>query len=228
MHKLEQTNISCYNCEKSVLVILSNYNSNIHDVYCDSCIKSLKVCSKNNAKKLLLLNESDLKNTKCVYNNKNVQCYIYEVLEQIMVAKYGGYSQLMQIFDKKKNEKIKRNKKKEEVKNKREKELRMIFLDNKLEFKNYGYCYSYIHYGKPSLEEVLEKEIESINDQNDRRIKLAKELSNYGLLLDETNKYCYEYIYGIRKCFVIDVVNDIIGKQLAIGFANMNNFAIFV
>ena len=41
--------------------------------------------------------------------------------------------------------------------------IRLLLI---LEFNNFGDCYSYINYGKPSIDEIINKELEKNNIKN--------------------------------------------------------------
>ena len=84
-----------------------------------------------------------------------------------------------------------------------------MFKNNKLEFKNYGDAYSYIHYGKPSLENIINDELDKNKQKNTRRMMLAKELHKLNIPLDETLNSCYEYINNINNKPIEDVVRHI-------------------
>lgn len=79
----------------------------------------------------------------------------------------------------------------------RRNEIKNIFDDNKLEYKEYGECFLYVKYGKPPIETILETEINKIKMINNRRMKLANKLNKLDIELDENNKLCYEYINNI-------------------------------
>lgn len=95
------------------------------------------------------------------------------------------------------------------IKMKNEKQREIILKEalaiNKLEYKNYGDCFSFIHYGKPSLEEVLTNELKKANIKHNRRVLLASRLKEYNIELDESLKSCYNYVNNIG-CNVIDEV----------------------
>lgn len=79
----------------------------------------------------------------------------------------------------------------------RKNDLMTHFLDNKLEYKEYGDCYLYVKYGKPPIDEIIENEKKKIRIKNKRRIKLAEKLSERNIDFDENNKLCHDYINNI-------------------------------
>lgn len=180
-------------------------------LFCKNCIRDVQVCSKSKCKKLFLLNDTDISNTKKIYTYTNTtqQFYLYEDLKQIIINKYGSIENLQTIIKQKQHEKEKRNNKLINIKLQREKELKDAFMMNKLEYKTYGDCYSYIHYAEPSLEIVIQNELKKINMKNTKRMSLASELNKLGIPLDENLKSCYEYINGLSSTELIDVVRCI-------------------
>ncbi|ARF09721.1 hypothetical protein Indivirus_2_100 [Indivirus ILV1] len=91
----------------------------------------------------------------------------------------------------------------------REKEIKEIFKLNKLEFKNYGDIYSYINYGKPDINTIIQNTLSKLSEKNERRIRLSKELIELNIPYDETYKGCYEYINNIGTKEFIDIIRSI-------------------
>lgn len=201
------------NCEKCNNIVCVNINSNNFYFFCNKCIKSLKLCSKSNCKKLFMLNDSDLVNLKIIYLNSNYNFYLYDDVYKIILTKYGSLDNLEYLI---KNKRKKCN----NIKVEREKILKEQLMLNKLEYKNYGDCYSYVNYGKPPIEQVLVNELEKLYEKNKRRLNLASELSKINMTLDETIKPCYEYINDLIPEKSID---DIVKK---IQFETKNNLVI--
>ena len=95
------------------------------------------------------------------------------------------------------------------IKEFREKEIREILKNNKLEFKNCGDIYSYIHYGKPDINTVINNTLDKLKEKNNRRQILSQELNKYNIPYDETYKGCYEYINNIGTKEFIDIIRSI-------------------
>lgn len=205
---------SCYckNCNIKISDIYSLDDSNIdnYHFFCKKCIKLLKFCSKSKCKKLFLLNDIDVKNLKIVFLNNNRQhFFLYDDIKDIIIKKYGSFNNLQKIINQKSIDKQLKIQKNNNIKANREKLLKDCFLLNKIEFKNYGDCYSYINYGKPDLEIVLQNELNKINEKNSRRIKLANELKNLNINLDESLTSCYEYINKIGNKPLKEILRNI-------------------
>lgn len=171
----------------------------------------MKVCSKSKAKSIFHLTENDVAGVKFIYleNNTTYQFYKYDDIEQIVINKYGSIDNLQDIINKKNRLAEERKNNKENNKIKREHEIKNAFMMNKLEFKNYGDAYSYIHYGKPSLDEVITNEINKMRQKMDRRVKLSNELSKLNIILDESIGPCYEYVNSITTKSLEDNVRNI-------------------
>lgn len=197
--------IQCDNCFKEFN--LSNFNKNIHYFYCQKCISKINIISRSNCKKAFMIDDNDLKNLKYIYTeNNNYRHYKSDEIELLIIRKYGSLNNLNKILLDKKDINNKKDEKKNNIKENREKEIREIFKLNKIEFKNYGECYSYINYGKPPIESIIENELKKINEKNEKRMKLSRELSKLNISFDETLKPCYEYINNIGTREFSDVI----------------------
>lgn len=201
----------CQNCEKKILnlYIHNDTNSINYHFLCKKCLKKLKVCSKSKCKKLFLLNDIDIKNLKIIYLDNNQHFFLYEEVKKVVINKYGNLDNLQKILDKKSDEKKLKIQKNNFIKTERENILMEAFKFNKLEYKNYGDCYSYINYGEPSLETVINNELIKIKDKNNRRMELAHELKKLNINLDESLKSCYEYINKIGCVTLKEIVRNI-------------------
>ena len=200
------------NCEICTTQFKIDSNKNDKDKFyllCNKCIKEAEVCSKSKCKKLFLLEDSDIKHLKIVYMQQNYTFYLYKDIKHIIIHKYGSIELLQQIIDKNQKSKEKRLKKLDVIKAEREANLKKVFELNKLEYKNYGDCYSYINYGKPDLKEVVENEIKKLQDKNERRITLANALYKVNIQIDENLKSIYEYINKLTDKNLDDVVRCI-------------------
>ena len=195
--------IECYFNNCSLIInkkyIDNNFNSKNHYIYCQKCIKNIKVCSKSKLKKIFMLSDKDILNEKTIYlkNNTDGMFYLYDDIYNIVLNKYGSFENYKDTIEQKKKNRDVKIKKGNELKLQREKELKKELMMNKLEYKKYGDCYSYVNYGKPDIKTVIKRELEKEIVKNNRRIELAQELSKYSIKLDENLKTCYEYINGI-------------------------------
>jgi len=203
----------CENCDdiKQKIIINNHYIKAKHYLFCKKCLRDMKICSKTKSKTIFCLIDDDIKNVKFIYleNNKTHQFYKYTDIETIVINKYGSFDNLQKIINTKNETKKIKNQKKEDTKTQREQKIKEMFQNNKLEFKNYGDAYSYIHYGKPALENVIQNELNKNKQKNNRRMMLAKELHKLNIPLDETLNSCYEYINNINNKPIEDVVRHI-------------------
>lgn len=168
-------------------------------ILCYTCIKSNIIYSKTHCKKEFMLNDNDLKNIKMVRFNNNYNYYLYVDIEKIILNKYGSLANLRLLI---KDNNVKQETKKiksQNIQNIREKKLKEVLKHNKLEFRNHGNFYSYIHYGIPTLETIVMDELKKHKEKVERRQQLSNELSKLDIPLDETLKSCYEYIYNLTN-----------------------------
>ena len=100
----------------------------------------------------------------------------------------------------------------------RRKELIDHLSDKKLEYTKYGICDSYIKFGKPSLETVIDSVQTKTSTQTKRFTILLKRLKKEGEIYDENISYYRDYIVnggdldnavneGIKEWFYINMTN---------------------
>lgn len=196
----------CHFCNVSVY---HAYDITKYYILCYTCTRTNIIYSKTKCKKEFMLNDNDLKNIKMVHFNNNYNYYLYADIEKIILNKYGNISNLQLKI---KNSKIKqeqKNTKIQDIKNIREQKLKEELKRNKLEFKNHGNFYSFIHYGIPELKTLINNELQKNKEKMERRTILSNELSKLDIPLDETLKTCYEYI------------NNLTNKKLAVIIRNI-------
>lgn len=205
--------VYCENCNDKIKLSIFDVNDlkDKFHLFCKKCIRDTKVCSKSRAKKIFLLSDNEFNNIRRIFieTNNNQQFYLFSDINTLVISKYGSFDNLQKIINIKKEEKQKRDDKIINIKLEREKKIKEAFMFNKLEYKNYGDCYSYIHYGEPSLENVINNELSKLNIKNKRRMLLANELSKLKIPLDENLKSCYEFINGLSSKELFDVVRCI-------------------
>ena len=189
----------------------NNFNPKKNYIYCRKCIIDIKACSKSKSKKIFMLSDKDIANLKTIYLNNNTDhvFYLYDDIYNVVINKYGSFENYKEEVEQKKQTKAIKIKKSNELKLKREKELKKELMMNKLEYKKYGNCYSYVNYGKPDIKTVIKEELEKEMIKNDRRIELAEKLDKYNIKLDENLKTCYEYINGLDNESINEKIESI-------------------
>lgn len=201
------------NCDKcSIIVhkINANINTDKYHILCKKCISEADICSKIKSKKLFMLSDNDIKDLKLIYVNGNNTFFLFDDIKKIIDKKYGSYDNFKQIIDNKKKSLMAKINKSNEEKLQREIKLKELLLLNKLEFKNFGDCYSYINYGKPSLDDVINNELVKQSNKNMRRIKLSNELNKLNIQINENIKSCYDFINNLDgDCDLGNIINDI-------------------
>lgn len=201
-----------YKCDNCHTTIYTCYNGDKSQYYffCKTCMTNLQICSKSKIKKLFYLNDNDLNNSKHVYlNNNKYVFYIYNDIKKIIQQKYGSFENFEKLRIKKKQKKQEKLNKLSSDIQKREQMLKEELTLNKLEYSLTPDNYSYIHYGKPDLKNIISIEIEKVNSKNKRMAELAKELDKINIEVDETLKPCYDYINNITYKKLSEIVKEI-------------------
>lgn len=205
---------NCIKCNKYFFLNPENrkYDVQKHFLLCKKCINNIKICSKTKCIDNFALHENDLNGLKYLYienmNNRS-KFYLYEDIEQRIIGKYGNLENMTSNIIKKKEKTNKKKELRKSLSDSRKKTLIKVLEANKLEFKNHGDCYSYINYGKPPISAIVSEEISKINDNNKRRIELAKALSSENLILDESSESCYNYINNIGCKSLVETVREV-------------------
>lgn len=70
---------------------------------------------------------------------------------------------------------------------------RLIIHD--LEYVPYGECYSYVYYGVPNIDDVIDKELECKHTINNKRLKFGSAVFRNNMHLDEKLNSYNEYIH---------------------------------
>jgi len=203
----------CNHCNTKVVIgkLSSQIDNAKQYTFCDNCIKTQAFCSKSKCRLIFLLNDDDMKNLKYLYiNNKNnkSQFYLYKDIEQVVLNKYGSFDKLNEMYEQKVDVKGKKDGKGLTAEHKRKQELISALNQNKLEFQNHGDCYSYVKYGTPDIETVIQNMLVKLKRVSERRIELAKLLSDNGVPFNEEFGPCYNYIHDIGYKNLAETVQD--------------------
>lgn len=219
---------NCYKCTAE-LTLYNVITPHKYYFFCKRCIKNTKFCSMSKCRKLFLLNNDDLKGLKYLYfdnPNNNTKFFVYNEIEKIIINKYSNFQTLYKFLKAKQKKKEERLQIRQNKINKRKKELISVLHNNKLEFKYRGDAYSYIHYGEPSLQEVVTGELNKIEEKNERRVKLARKLSKLGIVFDEKSTHCYNYINNIGSKNLYETIRAIELDSLELDSLELNSLSI--
>lgn len=191
---------NCENCKKEIIWDSDLYRypcPNKYHLFCSFCIKNKNICSKSKCQKIFCLTNEDIKNLKTIYiknPSNNTKFYVFEEIKKIALDKYGSLENIQKIINDKSQKKNERNNNFKIIKEERKNELLQKLKENKLQYKDYGDCYSYVHYGTPNLDQVIQNEITKLEKKNKRRIRLARELAKIEINFNESLSSCYNYI----------------------------------
>jgi hypothetical protein len=175
-------------------------NATKHFFLCQLCKQNYILISKTQAYNKYILVDTDIINLKYLYfENINNISKMFDIndIKNAAILKHGTLKNMRDIRDKKQQQKVKIKLKKIYISEKRKQRLQENLQINKLCLQNYGDCYSYIHYGIPSLETVINNELKKQQKQQHKRLKLVNELFELNIKFDEKDKLCYNYIYNI-------------------------------
>lgn len=96
---------------------------------------------------------------------------------------------------------------------KRENEIKEAFEKNKLTFKNHGDCYSFINYGKPTLQEIIKIEQDKEDMKLEMHILLSKKLKDLNISMKDNIDICENFMKNGN--FNLDNIDSII-KEIEI------------
>ena len=86
------------------------------------------------------------------------------------------------------------NKKKEYTKKQRKELLSQRLGEYRLPIRAYGDCFSFVEYGKPFIDEVVDNELTRADEYQKRRVELSKELNEREIIYDESYPDCLNYV----------------------------------
>ena len=206
----------CEKCNKTIIIKKMYQPRKIdkykHHIICKKCIGDTKIYSRTECEKYFLLKFADISHLKILYienpNNEN-KYYLHKEIKKIIIQKFGSIKKLDKILKLKSDKKLEFNSKKNSEMEKREQELISILQDNKLEYKKYGNCYSYVLYGKPDISTIIEAELRKLNDRTIKKLELARELSKVNLKLDESLTSCKNYLDNVGYKSLKETIRDI-------------------
>ena len=113
------------------------------------------------------------------------------------------------------------------IQKERKNKLIFEFNENKIKLpdKYFGDTYSYINYGKPSIEYIVHNELNKISLKRRKRIKLNNELKKKNIPLDESLESCYNYINTNNSKSLNDTVRAI---EIEYFFKYQTNFTKYI
>lgn len=205
--------VKCENCSQIIhqkqSLKIHTYSPHKHYLFCSSCLKKKDIMSRTQAKRTFFLCDDEIKDLKYIHVHDHRRFFVYDDILQVVIQKYGSFDEYKMVANERKNrvERIRRDKGKK--KDEREQQLFQELKNNKLEYKTYGDCYSFIHYGKPDIKTVINNELDKVKTANQKRIDLASELEKRGVRLDVTSQSYYDYINNISSSTLDEVVRDI-------------------
>lgn len=205
--------ITCEDCQKQIQ-INRLVEPKHHHFLCKECITNREICSLDKCKKRYLLNDDDMNKLKHIYvdNPKNKKkFFIFSDVRDIIIEKFGSVENMDTI-------------KKQREMDDRKRLLTETLEYNKLEYKSYGDCFSYVKYGRPSIETVISNELKKLETKRNRKMILANELATHNIPFDETLPSCYNYINNIGCKTLNETISEIRVEQYMKNNTNYNRY----
>jgi len=204
-------------CSKCKCDLHINFNPIDYFALCTNCTSTSKLYSKTFCIKHLLLSDDDLKFLKCLHNDNDTcrsKYYLDDDIENIIKNKFDEIKKSM---ERRKNKRMKS----EKMASIRKENLIQRLSEFKLNYKNFGDCYTYVKYGYPNIETVIQNEISRSIELSKRKKILYKELQKYNLPYDETaNLTCYNFVNGISNKSLNDTIDDVKVDNFLINHTN--------
>jgi len=156
--------------------------------------------------KYRLKKEDIIKLREMYFENKqnNIRLFLESEVDDVIEMVYGSDTKYSREYINISDKNNKREKKK--IYMQRRKKLQNALADHKLELKPHGDCYSYIYYGTPSIDEILEKELKKEDRRFERMITLVEALAEYGFAFDEKNSMHMDYINNATSMTTNDII----------------------
>lgn len=181
---------------------------------CENCKNCSKLYSKTFCLRNLLLSKNDLISLKYLHNKKKTKYYLDDDIENIIKIKFDE-------IQKNKEKRNKRIKKQESIEFIRRKTLGNRLAEYKLEIKPFGDCFTYIKYGYPSIDVVIQNEISKSIELTRRKKILYKKLQQFNLPYNETyDSCCYKFVNGISDRSLNETINDVKIEQFFMDYTN--------
>jgi hypothetical protein len=180
---------------------------------CPSCRDSCKLYSKTFCLKQLLISKDDLLPLKYLYNvDSKVKYYIDDDIERIIKVKFKA-------IEKNKERRLVKAKHSEMVKLERRRELIEKLSEYKLNYKPFGDCFTFVQYGYPKINTVIENEIKKSIELSLRKKLLYSELKKFNIPYRE-DSVCYDFINGITSKSLNDTITDAKIEDFFINYTN--------
>jgi hypothetical protein len=146
-----------------------------------------------------MLSNAEMKSLQPVYifkqiKNNTPKLYLESHVLDLLLTKDKNEQNLNTILNKKREKITIKKNKKIQIENIRRNKIKYEFLMNKLEYNEICDVYSYVTVGKPSIKEIIHDNIIKLNEENNKRIKLAEYLKHYGMTYNEHDLEHAKYI----------------------------------
>ena len=216
IRNMKDRKVYCVICCKIYKTLQKGYTPHKHHYVCNSCMSNkITIFSSTECKKRFLLKNKDLKGIKTIYscdtvNKVTSKHYLLFQIINLLKKKHYSLRNFGRYLIKQKKTTTKKRTNKKIKQNNRLKEIKENFKDYRLPFHFHGNVYSYVKYGKPSMEKVIKLEIKKQNKICKKINNLNKHLKSYGLKYDKNIKACYDYVHCLgHKKTISEIIREI-------------------
>lgn len=178
-------NVNCSKC--GILIIMENkkkiFDDKKHIVLCDVCCSNNNFYSLSYCKKKLLLNSFEIENIKYLFNEKsNKKLYLVSEINDLIINKHN------ENLDEKNIKKISRKT-----------SIKKMFDKLNLKYTETGDIYSYINYGYPPLDDIINYHMNKNIIIKERKNTLDDKLKEKNIIYNDKMVSCYQYINKINQ-----------------------------
>jgi len=190
MNKIDQFENDCVKCKN-----MNNKKQPMQFTLCDTCQNNYALFSKSFCINELLLSKSDLEDLRYFIKGQT-KLFLEEDIQMLIKKKYGDNDAYNHYKQQKISTKVSKQIQQQKLRDERKMKLIDVLSEYKLEYKTYGDCYTYVQYGYPELNKIIENELEKYKIIFSKKI----EIINSGEQLNEQiGSEHYNYIHGISK-----------------------------
>lgn len=194
---------TCHLCIKRFKSDVKHYTPYKHILLCSACITNNETLNKFQATQKYHFNRKDYENLKYIYNGlRSEKLYLKIELDEYAKQKHGSIYNLIEYTKKLKIKLNIKNKNKEILINKRRAEIKQLFFENKLLYRETGDVYIYVFEGKLNPTNIIYNELTKYTEQAYRNSQITAFLKhNKNHNFNNFDKLRNDYVVGNINLF---------------------------